>query len=278
MSTDPAVIDHYAVDGLLTAIEAGLVASGSSRASATVETLGPADEFHIGGRPATIELCEQLGLTPDTSLLDIGCGIGGTARFCAVTFGARVTGLDLTPDFVEVARELNSWVSLEDRITIEVGSALDTPFDDECFDAAIQLHVGMNIEDKDALFAEVHRVLRPGGHLAVYDIMRSSDGDIDFPVPWSSTAATSFVATADHYRQSIERAGLAIVAERNRGDFARQFFEASATRGASSGGPPPLGVHIVMGEAAPLKISNMAAAVMKGVLAPVEIICEKAGP
>ena len=165
-----------------------------SRQTVAAEDLAPVDEFHVGGRPATIELVGHLGATTQAELLDIGCGIGGTVRFIASTTGARVTGIDLTPEYIDVAQTLSEWTELDHLVGFEVASALDMPFDDESFDGATQLHVGMNIADKAALFAEIHRVLRPGAPFALYDIMRVSAGDVTFPVPWAADASSSFVA------------------------------------------------------------------------------------
>ena len=183
MSSETDLVEHYGGDDLVSAIEAGLAATGKAPNEATIDDLGPVDEFHVGGRPATLALCEQLGLAggAELSVLDIGCGIGGTARCLASNFDCRVTGIDLTPAYVEAARTLSGWTGLTGRVTFEAGSALAMPFPDDSFDVAVMLHVGMNIEDKAALFAEAARVLRPGGRFGVYDIVRQGPGDIRVP-------------------------------------------------------------------------------------------------
>lgn len=163
MNADPMIAEHYATGGLLGAIRTGVEALGKTTDTVIVEDLAPVDEFHIGGRSATTELCERLDLAADSAVLDIGCGIGGAARFVAATTGCRVVGIDLTPEYVAVADELTTWTGLGGQVRYEVGSALDMPFDDDSFGRAILLHVGMNIADKDALFTEVRRVLGPGG-------------------------------------------------------------------------------------------------------------------
>lgn len=274
MSTEH-VAAHYSEGGLLAAIEQGLRAAGKSPGSATIDDLAPVDEFHIGGRPATVALCAQLGIGADTEVLDIGCGIGGTARFIASAFAGRVTGIDLTDEYVEVARELSDWTGLGEMVAFETGSALATPFGDDSFDAAVQLHVGMNIEDKAVMFEEVFRVVRPGGRFGVYDVMRMCDDEHDFPVPWAGDPSISFVDTPAHNREALEAAGFVVTTERDRGSFAVGFFDALESRAAERGGPPPLGLHLIMGSAAPTKIANMIAAVRSGTIAPVEFVCEK---
>jgi ubiquinone/menaquinone biosynthesis C-methylase UbiE len=275
MSIDAGLVEHYGGGELLASIEAGLDSMGLSSATATVDVLGPVDEFHIGGRPATTDLCARLGVDSDTSLVDIGCGIGGAARFLASTFGCSVTGVDLAPNYIAVAQELTEWTGLSDRVQFEVGSALGMPFDDDTFDGAVQLHVGMNIEDKGKLCGEVFRTLRPGGRFGLYDIMRMSDDPLLFPLPWAADESMSFVDDLPTYRMHLEAAGFEIEQLRNRSAFATEFFAAMRKKSASNGGPAPLGLHIILGQDAPLKLSNMVDAINAGTIAPVEIICRK---
>jgi SAM-dependent methyltransferase len=275
MDDETGIADHYSNGTLLAAIERGLETMGVTPETVSVDHLGPVDEFHIGGRAATAELCEHLGATSESELLDIGCGIGGTARFIASTIGCHVTGIDLTAEYIEVARTLTDWTSLGDRVDFELGSALDMPFADESFDGATQIHVGMNIADKAALFREIHRVLRPGSTFALYDIMKMSDGDVDFPVPWATDASTSFVTDLSTHRRELEAAGFDVRMERDRRGLAIEFFKAIGEKTASAGGPPPLGLHVIFGSDAPEKVANMVAAVTAGMLAPVEVICQR---
>ena len=275
MSNDKQIAAHYSTTALLSSIETGLTAMGKNASTATMEDLAPVDEFHIGGRAATKELCEQLGVLAESNVVDIGCGIGGTARFISSTFGCQVAGIDLTPEYVDVARTLSDWTGLGERLRFEAGSALDMPFEDGSFHVATQLHVGMNIQDKGALFEEVFRVLRPGGRFGVYDVMGESGSDHAYPVPWASNSSMSFVGSLSNYRQALESAGFVIRSETNRRDFAVDFFAVLKQRMADIGGPPPLGLHVIMGGDAPTKVANMIEAIAAGALAPVELVCEK---
>jgi SAM-dependent methyltransferase len=146
------------------------------------------------------------------------------------------------------------------------------PYPTGNFDAAYMLHVGMNIAAKAALFAEVRRVLKPGGEFAIYDVMREKDGELAFPVPWATVADTSFVEGSGTSRQLLEKAGFSISKERSRRDFAIEFFRQMRARATESAGPPPLGLHIVMGASAPQKVSNIIANLESGLIAPTEII------
>lgn len=273
MNRDGNIAAHYERGSLLDAIRAGLDAAGIAPDHATHGDLAPVDEFHIGGREATRRLCEQLDLAHTDTVLDIGSGLGGTARYIASTYGCSVTGVDLTPEYVDVARSLSAWTGLADRTEFTVASALDTGSPADRYDVATQVHVGMNIEDKSALFSEVYRVLRPGGRYAIYDIMRTAEGSIGFPVPWATDATMSFVEPATTYAEALTRVGFDVIATADRGDAARAFFAGIATR--SDSGPPPLGLHLVMGPDTPTKFANMIAAVTAGTLAPTEIIARK---
>lgn len=268
-----AVAEHYTQGQLLSKIEAGLRALGKEPEGANVEDLGPVDEFHIGGRSATEGFLSQLSLKTDAEVVDIGSGLGGTARFAYERFGWRVSGIDLTPEFVDVARALSSWVGASEALSFHCGSALEMPFEDEGFDAAIQLHVGMNIADKHALFQEVRRVLRPGGLYGIYDVMKIDDAPLTFPVPWATGPSESALATPETYRDTLEGSGFEILSQRDRSAMAREFFDALRARAAQA--PPPLGLHLVMGPETPTKIANMVANLEAGRIAPVEIIARR---
>lgn len=275
MDIETRIAGHYTHGSLDAAIRDGLSRMGRDPDGFTLEDLAGIEEFHMGGRAATEEIAAQLELAEDAAVLDIGSGIGGAARFLAERHGCRVTGVDLTPEYVDVARALSEALGLADRVSFMTGSATDLPVDDGTFDAATLLHVGMNVPDKRALAAEAARALRPGGTFVVYDVMRTGDQDPDYPVAWSAVPETSFLETPEAYRAALEAAGFSIAAERDRRDFAIDFFARMRARVAESG-PPPLGLHVLMGAEAPTKVANMVAALEAGRIAPVEIVARRA--
>ena len=197
MSFDQAVASHYTSDQLLDAIQTAVEQIGKTTDEVTIEDLAPTDEFHIGSRPATQHLLSQLDFSEGDHILDVGCGLGGAARYMATAYDTRVTGIDLTQSFVDVGNVLNSWVGMNGQVTLRRANALSLPFENAEFDGATLLHVGMNIEDKRRLFREIYRVLRPGAALGVYDIMQINDGDLTFPVPWATESTISKLATPD---------------------------------------------------------------------------------
>jgi SAM-dependent methyltransferase len=277
MSVERTVEDHYSHGTLIATIEAALAASGIDPDAVTVADLAPVDEFHIGGRAATVDLAGKLALAPSDRALDVGSGLGGASRFFADEFGCAVTGIDLTAEYVATARTLSERVGLGERNTFEHASALAMPFGDASFDAAYMLHVGMNIAAKTELFTETARVLVPGGRLGIYDVMRTGDGEIVYPVPWAETGETSFVASPEDYRAALESASLDLQEEQNRRDWALEFFRTLRAKAAGADGPPPLGIHILMGERAGKKVANMLRCVTAGIIAPVQIIARKPG-
>src|SRR5689334_24528961 len=153
-------------------------------------------------------------LRPGMHLLDVGCGIGGPARYFAGR-GCQVTGIDLTEEFVRVAESLTRRVKLDQTVKFRQASALELPFASDTFDGAYEIHVGMNIADKAGVFREVARVLKPNARFAIYDLMRSAEGALAFPVPWAQTQETSFVASMEEYRQGLEGAGFRIEHQRD---------------------------------------------------------------
>lgn len=270
------VAKHYTHGSLIASIRAGIESLGKTTDSVTVDDLAPVDEFHIGGRKSSEEFLGQLGLASEHHVLDVGCGLGGAARFVASRYRCRVTGIDLTQEYVETGRTLCGWVGLDDRVSLHQGSALAMPFPGGDFDGAYMLHVGMNIEDKAQLCSEVSRVLQSGSPFGIYDVMRTGDGELTYPVPWATTAESSALAEPEQYREALRAAGFAVIAERNRRDFALAFFEQLRAKTSAAGGPPPLGLHILMGKNTPDKVRNMIDNISAGRIAPVELIARKA--
>jgi ubiquinone/menaquinone biosynthesis C-methylase UbiE len=174
---------------------------------------------------------------------------------------------------VDTAGALARRAGLAGRVSYRHASALALPFERDTFDGAYMLHVGMNIEDKPALFAELHRILKREGLFAIFDVMRGGDGTLSFPLRWAATPETSFVVSAAKYREALQAAGFAIIKERDRADFARAFFREVAERTAKAGGPPPLGIHILMKTDVPQKLANYVSSLDAGVIAPIEMIC-----
>lgn len=274
MDVEQQVSAHYTPGMLEEKIFATLRSAGKNPENVSSEDLSLLDNFHIGGRQAIEDLSAFMQLQSGMSLLDVGCGVGGPARYFAGR-GCEVTGIDLSEEFVQVAGSLTRKLKLDAKAQFRQGSALAMPFSAGTFDGAYMIHVGMNIQDKAGVFREVARVLKRGGRFAIFDIMKTGSESLEFPLPWASSAETSFVGTADDYRKALEAAGFRVEHQRGRREFAVQFIERMRTQ-AAAGAPPVLGVHILMGEQAPVMMKNVNAAMMDGRLEPVEIVAAAA--
>ncbi|SFT85597.1 methyltransferase domain-containing protein [Mesorhizobium sp. YR577] len=271
MTTEEDVARHYSHGALERAILDALKTAGKDVDRLDPADLSGADEFHLGWLAATIDLANDLAISPGMKLLDVGAGIGGPARYFAEHHGCTVVGVDVTDEYVSVATSLTGRCGLADLVSFRQASALSLPFEDASFDRATLIHVGMNIGDKAGAFREVHRILKKGGVFGVYDIMNVSGEDLPYPMPWADTLETSFVEAPATYRNLLTKAGLMIVTEKNRRQMAltlgREMRENAAKNGA-----PPLSLHTLMGPATPQRLGNVMAALAAGSIAPIQML------
>lgn len=237
---------HYTRSDLGSAILAALERSGKDLNRLTPEDLAPVDEFHIRGRAATLELARAARLDSSRHVLDVGSGIGGTSRCLAREFGCRVTGIDLTEEYCRTAKMLSARIGLEHLVDYRQGDATNLPFADASFDVVWTEHAAMNIPDKLRLYREMHRVLEPGGTLAIHDVLGGPSGAVLFPVPWARTPESSFLVTPDELRKLLDEAGFTVTDWSDTTDQARDWFVAVAER-IRKDGLPPLGFHLLMG-------------------------------
>ena len=270
------VAQHYGIGGVLRAIDAGLAQMGVDPMHPTAEALKGVDEFHTAGFASTTALLDQVLIPKGAHVIDLGAGIGGTARFLADHYEVTVTGIDLTAEYVEAGQILTNRLGLADRVQLVHGSALELPMPDESADLVTMFHVGMNISDKAALMAEAARLLKPGGTFALFDVMQDRNPEpLAFPLPWSGVAETSFVQSPQVYEDAGSAAGLVKQTQRDRRDFTLQFFEKVFAAIAANGGPAPIGIHLLMGADARQKLQNYVANVRAHKIFPVEMIFTK---
>lgn len=267
------VAQHYGDEHLLVRILAGLEAAGADLNRLRPDDLAAVEEFHIGGRKATAHAVEKMLLNGDLHVLDVGCGIGGAARYIATQTGCTVTAIDLTPEYISTARTLTELTGLADRINFEVSNALAMPFSDACFDAAITLHVAMNIRERSALYREIARVLKPGAVFYLFDIMKKSDETLAFPVPWANSDATSYLTTPEEMCALLDKAGFDVQEVGDRTDFALNYFREGMA--AAANGPSPLGIHLIMGDSSAEKMGNVMRNIEAGRIAPVQMIARR---
>ena len=272
---EPTVEGHYTRAGLGDLILDALRHAGKEIDALTVDDLAAIDEFHIRGRDATLELARLVTPTADLEVVDIGCGIGGPSRFLAARFGCRVTGIDLTNEYCQVATMLAERTGLSDRVRYRREDATATTLPDESADLVWTQHASMNIGDKPRLYAEMFRILKPGGRLALHDITAGSEGPVHFPVPWARDASISFLITGDEMCSELERAGFRGLHWSDVTVEALQWIQQMLAR-TDSTGPPPFGVHLLMGPEWGTMVANVARNLEENRISVVEAVLERA--
>ena len=265
------VRDHYRATGLTERLKRALTAFGPDEQRLTPQQLASLDQFQARGLAATVELAKLAGITADMSVLDVGSGVGGPARFLAATYGCRVTGVDLSEPFVDAARYLTERTGQRERVSFETASALELPFDHGHFDAVLLQHVAMNISDRARLYREIRRVLKLGGRLAIYDVVLNR-GDPHYPLPWARTPATSFLLTAAATREAIEPAGFHTLVWQDDTEAANAGF----AQLRASGPPPAPNLGVVMGPDFVQLAANLGRNLMEGRLGILTAVFEAA--
>jgi sarcosine/dimethylglycine N-methyltransferase len=263
------VRDHYRATGLTERLKTALTALGPQDQQLTPQQLAAVDQFHTRGLEATAELAKLAKIAPGMSVLDVGAGLGGPARFLAATCGCRVTGVDLSEPFVEAARYLTERTGQNGQVLFETASALELPFADGRFDVVLLQHVAMNISERARLYREVRRVLPSGGTFATFDIVLVS-GEPHYPVPWARTPATSFLLTAAATREAIEGAGFRTLAWRDDTEVGKVWF--AELRAA--GPPPSPNLGVVMGPDILQLSANLGRNLMEGRLGVLTAVLE----
>ncbi|PWE29375.1 class I SAM-dependent methyltransferase [Maritimibacter sp. 55A14] len=265
---------HYKGEGnLADKIAAGLEESGKSLDDLKTTDLATIDEFHIRGRKATLELGAQLNLGINSRLLDLGSGLGGPARTLAETYGCDVDGIDLTAEFCNAANVMSSWLGLTGKVYCQQGDATDLPFPDDHFDAAMTIHVAMNIPSKDKLYSEARRTLKPVGRFAAYDVIQGDGGDVHFPVPWAREPAISHLATDDEMQSLLTQAGFRILHIQDSSEESLEWFE-DRMKQLTDSGQPPVSFNAFLGHDYPVMVRNQVRNLAEGRIRTIAYVCE----
>lgn len=275
--SEHAVAGHYGGDHLRSRIFEAISKSGLDLHALRPVDLAPVDEFHMGGRAATAEIVGRAGLSADDRVLDIGSGLGGLVRYLTSEVGCRATGLDLTPEYIDLAREFSALTRQSEKADFTLGSALSLPFDDGSFSAALTFHVGMNIADRATKYREAFRVLQPGGKFVIYDVLKGPELGMRFPVPWAETAETSYLVTTESLRDLLVSNGFSILEEEDRTPTVLKHHRARMAELSAGAPPPPLGLHLLQGSTAKIKSQNMIEMAETGQISLGLVIARKGG-
>jgi MPBQ/MSBQ methyltransferase len=274
-TADQSIQAHYGTSSLLERITAALENAGADPDRPKCEDLFRIDQLHGRGLEATKDHAQRAGLRAGMHVLDLGCGVGGSSRYLASVCGCRVTAVDLTPEFVEVARELSRRCGLAERIEFRQANALALPFEEGSFDHVWSHNVTMNIEDKQGLAREVARVLKRGARFSCAEVAQGpNQAALDFPLPWASNPSFSFVVTPAEMVAALESAGLCVVEQVDLTEANIAYAKVNVEK-AKRGEPPLQDNRVVMGDDFAPRVRNSSKAALEGKLVEQLIIAEK---
>ena len=272
MTDANSIADHWGRSGLYDVIVSALKKISKPLEGLTVEDLAPVDHYHARGFAATVELADRLPILSGQRIVDIGSGLGGPARYIAGRFGCHVSGVDITPSFVETARKLTALLRMEGQVAFELGDGQKLPFPDAAFDGGYSQHVTMNVKDREAFFGEACRVLKPGAFFALTEHGLGPKGDPLYPVPWSEDGSGSYLIPLSETLAIMKSAGFeAFDVEEPGAKYAAGYTKAIET--AEKGLLPPLGLHLLLGDNALEKTRNSARNMQEGRTHPFQVIC-----
>jgi len=261
---DSNIEQHYYKPGLYHEILEKLKEKGVDTSKVTTKDLKTVDEFHIRGAAVSRELASSINID-QAKVLDVGCGIGGPCRMLTNEYNCLVTGIDISQEYIDTAKLLTQLVGSKYPIEFLRADATQLPFGNESFDVVWTQHVQMNIEDKNAFYSEIARVLSPKGYFLYYDIYRNGEGALRFPLPWAEKNNISFLFEVKEIENLLKPLGLTKIHTQDQTSEGIQFFK-NLLENIQKNGLPILGLHVLMGGNFLEKINNLLEALQSGKL------------
>jgi SAM-dependent methyltransferase len=236
----------------------GAGAGAGAGVKVTAEQLDRLDQFHLGGLGAVDRMLPSLRIGTDSTVIDVGSGLGGPARRIAELSGATVVGVDITEEYVDAARALTRRVGLEGRVSFQhSGIAEHQPTSP--YDAAVTMHVQMNVADKAAWFSAIAARLGPGARLATWEVVSAGSVALTYPMPWSMDGSDSHVVSPDELLSAITSAGFSTLAWVDDTEWVKDWL-AAAFGGSQPAGP---GIAMLIDDGL-TRVINVSSAVQSG--------------
>jgi ubiquinone/menaquinone biosynthesis C-methylase UbiE len=239
-----------------------------------IEELFSIDQYHARGIAATFDLAKRMPIKKNQSILDIGCGLGGPARYYAKEFQCIITGIDITPSFIEIGNEFNKITSMSNKVKLKIGDGEILDFKNEIFDGAYSLHVTMNISDRKKFFSEAFRVLKKGSFFAFTEHGLGAEGNPIFPLPWADTEEMSYLMPLEQTILLLKEIGFSNIEIIETGEKYISGYE-KLTKSSSEKNKPILGIHVIGGESMQARSVNSMKSIRENRTLPFEIVCKK---
>jgi len=249
--------------------EAGLI-----NKELNIEDLFPIDQYHARGIAATVDLGKRMPISKNQKIIDIGCGLGGPARYYAKEFKCFITGIDITPSFIEIGNEFNKLTSMSDNIKLLVGNGEILDFKNETFDGAYSQHVTMNISNREKFFSEAFRVLKKDSFFAFTEHGLGPEGNPIFPLPWADSSEMSFLLPPETTISILKDIGFSDIKIIETADKYILGYEKLIGL-KSENKKPILGIHVIGGESMNERSTNSMQSIKENRTLPFEIVCKK---
>ena len=239
-----------------------------------IEDLFPIDQYHARGIAATVDLGKRMPILKNQKILDIGCGLGGPARYYAKQFECFITGIDITSSFIELGNEFNKLTSMSDKIDLTIGNGETLKFEDNTFDGAYSQHVTMNISNRKSFFSEAYRVLKKGSFFAFTEHGLGPIGEPIFPLPWANTKSMSYLLTPNETILLLNEVGFYDIEIIETGDKYMSGYEKLVNQ-TNIKKTPILGIHVIGGTSMKERSINSLNSIKEKRTLPFEILCKK---